>query len=124
MAPVTPIPLTDKTIVVTGATGQVGFPVAVQLAAAGNEVWAPARFSNPKAKAKLEEAGVRTVVSDLGTVAGMDDLPAAADFVANFAVAKTGDPDEDLRSNAESVGQLMDRFRDCTAFLHLSLIHI
>jgi len=112
-------PITKATIVVTGATGQVGLPVARRLAGS-NEVWAPARFSNPKARAALEKAGVRCVVADLGSGEGFDDLPVAADYVLNFAVAKTKDSDADITTNAESVGLLMTRYHAATAFLHCS----
>jgi UDP-glucuronate 4-epimerase len=114
--------LQNATIVITGATGQVGLPVARALAAKelGNEVWAPARFSNPQARADLEAAGVRCVVSDLGSGEGYDDLPEKADYVLNFAVAKTKDSDADITANAESVGLLMTRYQDAKAFLHCS----
>jgi nucleoside-diphosphate-sugar epimerase len=111
--------LQNSTIVVTGATGQVGLPVARALAK-DNEVWAPARFSNPALRAELEAAGVKCVVADLGTGAGYDGLPAAADYVLNFAVAKTDNSDADLTANAESVGLLMTRYKDAKAFLHCS----
>lgn len=115
-----PTPLEDRTVVVTGATGQVGLPVAVQLAATGADVWAPARFSDPGAREALEAAGVHCVVADLASGDGFDDLPAEADSVVNFAVAKTGDPDRDLAVNAESVALLMQRYADARAFLHCS----
>ncbi len=111
--------LENATIIVTGATGQVGLPVARQLART-NTVWAPARFSDPKARAALEEAGVHCVVADLGSGEGYDELPAEADYVLNFAVAKTKDSDADITANAESVGLLMTRYASAKAFLHCS----
>jgi UDP-glucuronate 4-epimerase len=111
--------LENATIVVTGATGQVGLPVAKALAAS-NEVYAPARFSNPKARTELEAAGVHCVVADLGSGEGYDDLPEKADYVLNFAVAKTKDSDADITANAESVGLLMTRYASAKAFLHCS----
>jgi UDP-glucuronate 4-epimerase len=117
---VTPLALEGATVVVTGATGQVGLPVAIQLAQQGSDVWAPARFSDPKAKAVLEDAGVHCVTADLSTGEGLDGLPDQATAVANFAVAKTGKPDLDLAINAESVGILQQRFQDAQAFLHCS----
>lgn len=111
--------LENATIIVTGATGQVGLPVARQLART-NTVWAPARFSDPKARAALEEAGVHCVVADLGSGEGYDELPAEADYVLNFAVAKTKDSDADITANAESVGLLMTRYKSAKAFLHCS----
>jgi UDP-glucuronate 4-epimerase len=111
--------LENATIIVTGATGQVGLPVAKALAVS-NEVWAPARFSNPKARTELEAAGVKCVVADLGTGEGYDGLPESADYVLNFAVAKTKDSDADITANAESVGLLMTRYASAKAFLHCS----
>jgi len=53
-----------------------------------NEVYAGARFTDPAARRRLEAAGVRCVPIDLlaGDVAR---LPADADVVLNFAVAKS-----------------------------------
>ncbi len=111
--------LENATIIVTGATGQVGLPVARALARS-NEVWAPARFTSAASRTALEEAGVNCVVADLGSGVGFDDLPASADYVLNFAVAKTKDSDADITANAESVGLLMTRYQAAKAFLHCS----
>ncbi|MCU1485605.1 MAG: hypothetical protein JWN67_2351 [Actinomycetia bacterium] len=110
--------LQGEKIVVTGATGQVGFPVAVALAKE-NEVVAPARFSDPKAKERLEAAGVRCVTADLGA-GQLDDVPTDPTYVLNFAVSKTNDWDADLRNNAEGVGLLMAHTKAARAFLHCS----
>jgi nucleoside-diphosphate-sugar epimerase len=110
--------LQGEKIVVTGATGQVGFPVAVALAKE-NEVVAPARFSDPKAKDRLEAAGVRCVTADLGA-GQLDDVPTDPTYVLNFAVSKTNDWDQDLRNNAEGVGLLMAHTKAAKAFLHCS----
>lgn len=113
-----PQALTGKRILITGPTSQVGEPVAKAMAAA-NEVIGVARFSNPKARKRLEAAGVQCISADLATGA-FDDLPADVDYVCNFAVARSNDWDADLSANGESVGLLMDRYRDATAFLHCS----
>jgi UDP-glucuronate 4-epimerase len=110
--------LQGEKIVVTGATGQVGFPVAVALAKE-NEVVAPARFSDPSAKERLEAAGVRCVTADLGA-GQLDDIPTDPTYVLNFAVSKTNDWDADLRNNAEGVGLLMAHTKAAKAFLHCS----
>ena len=110
--------LRGETIVVTGATGQVGMPVALALAA-GNEVVAPARFRSRRARARLEAAGVRCVTADLGA-GDLGDVPTDPTFVLNFAVAKTNDWDTDLAANAEGVGLLMAHCRGARAFLHCS----
>ena len=110
--------LQGEKIVVTGATGQVGFPVAVALAKE-NEVVAPARFSDPSAKERLEAAGVTCVTADLGA-GQLDEVPTDPTYVLNFAVSKTNDWDQDLRNNAEGVGLLMAHTKAAKAFLHCS----
>jgi nucleoside-diphosphate-sugar epimerase len=110
--------LQGEKIVVTGATGQVGFPVAVALAK-DNEVVAPARFSDPKAKARLEAAGVRCVTADLGA-GQLDEVPTDPTYVLHFAVSKTNDWDADIAANAEGVGLLMAHTKAAKAFLHCS----
>ena len=110
--------LQGEKIVVTGATGQVGFPVTVALAS-GNEVMAPARFSDPKAKERLEAAGVRCMTADLAA-GDFDEVPTDVDYVLNFAVVKTNRWDVDLAANAEGAGLLMARTKGAKAFLHCS----
>jgi UDP-glucuronate 4-epimerase len=113
-----PEPLRDKSIVVTGVTGQVAEPVAVALAQ-DNQVVGAARFRDESARRRLEEAGVRCVPIDLltGDVGG---LPADADYVINFAVSKTNDWDRDLRANSGGLAWLMEHHQGATAFVHCS----
>ncbi|MCF2528026.1 NAD-dependent epimerase/dehydratase family protein [Yinghuangia soli] len=110
--------LEGSKIVVTGVTGQVAEPVA-KLLARDNEVYGAARFNDEESRERLEAAGVKCVKIDLaaGDVAG---LPADADYVVNFAVAKSGDWDADLDGNAGGVLWLMDHHRSARAFLHCS----
>ncbi|MGC0419715.1 NAD-dependent epimerase/dehydratase family protein [Embleya sp. AB8] len=111
-------PLTDAKIVVTGATGQVAEPVA-KILARHNDVYAAARFQDDEARERLEAAGVTCVKIDLaaGDVAA---LPADADYVLNFAVAKNGDWPLDLDANAGGVLSLMEHHQSARAFLHCS----
>jgi nucleoside-diphosphate-sugar epimerase len=106
------------TVVVTGVTGQVAAPVA-QVLARDNEVVGAARFRDEAARQRLEAAGVRCVPIDLvaGDVAG---LPADADFVLNFAVAKSNDWDADLAANVGGLASLMEHHRKARGFLHCS----
>jgi UDP-glucuronate 4-epimerase len=110
--------LQGERIVVTGATGQVGFPVAVALAK-DNEVVAPARFGDPAARKRLEKAGVRCVTADLGA-GQLDEVPTDPSYVLHFAVAKTNDWTADIAANAEGVGLLMAHTKAAKAFLHCS----
>jgi UDP-glucuronate 4-epimerase len=105
-------------LLVTGATGQVGLPVAKALARE-HEVFAAARFRDPDAKAALEAAGAACVTIDL--VRGdFDDVPIDLDAVIHFGVTKTNRWDKDLAGNAEAAGLLMARCRGVQAFLHCS----
>ena len=126
-----PSSLTDKRIVLTGAGGQVGLPVARALAP-HNEVHAVARFSNPKDRERLEALGIRCVQADLAH-GDLGPLPRDPDCVLNFAVSKTGtnavvDPsggdggdwDYDLAANAEGIGRLMAHCHEAGAVLHCS----
>jgi UDP-glucuronate 4-epimerase len=113
-----PVTLRDKSIVVTGVTGQVAEPVAVALAR-HNRVTGAARFRDEAARLRLAAAGVRCVPIDL--LAGdVGALPEDADYVINFAVAKTNDWERDLRANSAGVAWLMEHHRDAAAFVHCS----
>jgi nucleoside-diphosphate-sugar epimerase len=111
-------PLRDKTIVVTGVTGQVAQPVAISLAKE-NRVVGAARFKDAAARQHLEEAGVRCVPIDLlsGDVAG---LPTDADYVVNFAVSKTNDWERDLQANSGGLAALMEHHQGAAGFVHCS----
>ena len=103
---------------VVGATGQVGLPVALALAAENN-VLAGARFKDAAAREALEKAGATCIPVDMvkGDFSGLPDDP---DYVLNFAVVKTNKWDRDIAGNAEGVGLLMAQCRHATAFLHCS----
>lgn len=105
-------------ILITGATGQVATPIALAFAA-DNEVWGAARFTDPAARERLEQAGVRCAAVNMAA-GDFTGLPADFDYVLNFAVAKSGRWDKDLAVNAESAGLLMSHCRGVRAFLHCS----
>ena len=50
----------------------------------------------------------------------MPALPADADYVVNFAVAKTNDWERDLRANSGGLAWLMEHHQGAQAFLHCS----
>src|SRR6202047_1496008 len=105
-------------ILITGPTGQVATPMARALAA-DNEVWGIARFTDVAVRESLEKAGIRCETVNLAT-GDFTGLPSDFDYVLNLAVAKSGDWDDDLGTNAGSVGLLMAHCRNAKAFLHCS----
>jgi len=113
-----PDALQGSTIVVTGVTGQVARPLAIALAR-DNHVIGAARFSDAAARTELEAAGIECVPVDLvsGDVGG---LPDDADYVLNFAVAKTNNWERDLAANSGGLAHLMEHHRGARAFLHCS----
>jgi nucleoside-diphosphate-sugar epimerase len=110
--------LTGQKILVLGATGMVAGPVVRHLAQ-DNEVWGAARFTNQKARAALEESGVRTVILDLADP-DLTPLPAGIDYVINLAVTHPRTFSAALATNAESLGLVMRHYQDAAAFLHCS----
>jgi UDP-glucuronate 4-epimerase len=58
-------PLSGARILVTGPTGQVALPITLALAA-HNDVIGIARFRDGVTRARLEEAGVTCIESNLG----------------------------------------------------------
>lgn len=112
--------LQGEKILITGAAGQVGTPVAAELAKT-NEVWGLGRFNNPADRDRLERFGVRCVAADLA-VASFDNVPDDVSYVLNFAVSKSPDAnfEYDIAANAEGTGLLMAHCRSAKAFLHCS----
>jgi nucleoside-diphosphate-sugar epimerase len=110
--------LTGKRIVVTGPTGQVALPVTLALARS-NEVFGLARFRDAAARARLEDAGVTCIETNLAA-GDFRGVPADVDHVLNLAVVKSNRWEVDLAANAEAVGLLMAHCRDATAVLHCS----
>ena len=56
--------MNHQKILITGVTGQVGFPFALHHAE-NNEVWAIARFGDDDKRAAIEAAGVNCSLVDL-----------------------------------------------------------
>lgn len=107
--------LAGKRVLITGASGLVALPVAVELAKT-NEVHAVARFSNPEQKRRIEASGAHAISFDLAAH-DLSPLPKAVDVVINYAVLPPGHKDA-WEVNAAAVGRLARRYRDCEAFLH------
>jgi nucleoside-diphosphate-sugar epimerase len=107
--------LSGRRVLITGASGLVALPVAVELAKS-NEVYAVARFSDPKQKRLLEEAGARAIAYDMADP-DMSSLPKSVDVVINYGVLPPGHKDI-YEVNTGATGRLAARYRDCEAFVH------
>jgi len=106
-----------SSVLVTGATGQVAFPVALALAAE-HRVTAIARFRDAAKRRALEAAGVTCIEVDLARP-DLASVPREVDHLANFAVVKSGRWDLDLNTNAEALGVLVEHVRP-GSLLHCS----
>lgn len=110
--------LTDRTILVTGVTGQVARPLAMALAQ-DNLVFGAARFRDDAAREELTGAGVRCVPVNL--VAGdLSGLPERVDHVLHLGVVKSNRWDVDLDGNVGGTLLLMERYASARSFLHCS----
>ena len=111
--------ISGKTILVTGATGQLAGAVARGLTG-DNEVIAMARFSARGSRESLEQAGVRCVHGDFVT-RDFDQTPEQVDYVFHAAAnTKPATIEEGMRDNAEGTAFLMHRYREASGFLHVS----
>jgi UDP-glucuronate 4-epimerase len=110
--------LENKTILITGPTSQVAFPVARELAES-NTVYGLARLTKEADRERLENAGIVPFQADL-SVDDFSNLPDGIDYVLNFAVIKSSDFEADLAANAEGVGRLMAACAGAAGFLHCS----
>jgi UDP-glucuronate 4-epimerase len=112
-------------IVVTGAAGRVGFPIARGLAAPEleNTVFGVARFSAPGAEDRLRSVGIEPVGRDFGDGSDFADLP-DADYVFHAAAALGPAAASDWRHafevNAQASGRLVERYAACEGFVYCS----
>lgn len=107
--------LSGRRVLITGASGLVAFPIAVELAKQ-NETYAVARFSDAAQQRLLEAQGVRTIAFDMANP-DLSALPKSVDVVINYGVLPPTHPDA-YEVNAGAAGRLASRYRDCEAFIH------
>ena len=100
--------MTGQRILVTGVTGLIGFPLAVELAKS-NTVYGASRFRK-KNKAGIEQHGIIPVEVDF-TSADLGALPDGVDYVFNQAMAYTDDFAHSMAINAFAAGRLMERYK-------------
>ena len=108
--------LSGKRVMVTGASGLVALPVAVELAK-NNEVFAVARWSDPAQKKLVEAAGAQAVTFDLAQE-DLSALPKQVDVVINYAVLPPNFGNMAYEVNTGATGRLARRYRDAEAFVH------
>ncbi len=107
--------LSGKRVLVTGASGLVALPVAVELAK-NNEVFAVARYSDPAQRRLIEQAGAQAVAFDLANP-DLSALPASVDVVINYAVLPPNFGNMAYEVNTAATGRLARRYRDAEAFV-------
>ncbi|WP_068272983.1 NAD-dependent epimerase/dehydratase family protein [Aldersonia kunmingensis] len=111
--------LDGQKILITGATGKIGFPIARALAA-GNEVWGAARLRGPGDRDKLTAVGVRPVVLDMAEP-DFADLSSDFDYVFHAAVDPgVGDWGRCVETNAQHSGDLVAHCRPAKGFVFCS----
>jgi nucleoside-diphosphate-sugar epimerase len=111
--------LSGEKILVTGAAGIVGFPLAAYLAR-DNDVWGLARFTDKNAPAPLKTAGVVCYPCDIAT-GQFSGLPEDFTYVLHLAALSFGDDsDRAVTVNAEGTGLLLQHCRRAKAALVMS----
>lgn len=111
--------LDGEKILITGATGKIGFPIARALAGY-NEVWGAARLKASAARDRLAAAGITPVALDMaaGDLSGLPD-----DFTYVFHAAVDPGIDDWTRcvnTNAEKSGDLLYHCRTAKGFVFCS----
>jgi UDP-glucuronate 4-epimerase len=112
------------TVLVTGATGRVAFPIARALAARGDRVYGMARCRGDGDEARLSAAGIEPIVADVAAF-DLDALPRGITHVFHAAAALGGEArDTDwprvLEVNALTSGRLLVACRDARGFVFCS----
>lgn len=114
----------NEKILITGPTGQIAFPLAMELAR-NNEVWGIARFKDEAKRQRLESSGIVTRALDL-TNPDFRELPDDFTYVIHLAafIALRPNFDRALSVNAEGTGLLMSHCRKARAFFSMSTCSI
>jgi nucleoside-diphosphate-sugar epimerase len=112
--------LHGEKVLITGATGKIGFPIARALAAAGNEVWGAARLRNPSHETQLADAGVQPLALDIAA-GDFSSVPDDFTYVFHAAVDPgAGDWPACVRTNAHNSGELLFHCRAAKGFVYCS----
>jgi len=119
------LPLRGRRVLVTGASGLIGFPLCRELAK-DNEVFAAARLRDPAEVDDLVAIGAVPVPfdllsHDLGSLP--DDIDVVVHLAARTPVREKRTPDDQrlsIDANALGTGRLMSRYRSASAFVFAS----
>jgi len=112
--------LKNEKILITGATGAIALPMARYLAP-HNEVWGMARFQDETLRARLDDAGVKTVPIDLSTP-DLSTLPDDFSYVLHYAYTRrpSGEFHQAIQINAIGTGLVLQKCRKAKAALVVS----
>ena len=112
--------LSGEKVLVTGAAGQIAFPL-VEYLARNNDVWGIARFGEPGSREKVEAVGATTRVCDLET-GRFDGIPSDFSYVVHLAafMGPGLDFDHAISVNAEGTGLLLQHCQTAKAALLMS----
>jgi nucleoside-diphosphate-sugar epimerase len=109
-------------VLVTGATGRIGFPIARALAAE-HTVFGLARCSRPEDEARLRAAGIEPLRADMATLQPAD-LPEGLTHVfhaaARLGPAAAADWRATFETNAQASGRLVAACRGVRGFVYCS----
>ena len=111
-----------RRVLVTGATGRIGFPIARELAKS-HTVFGLARCSKDGDEARLSEAGIEPIVGDVAEI-DFATLPRDLDYVFH-AAARIGkearsDWQRTFETNAATTGRLLSACRGVSGFVFCS----
>ncbi|MBW0016201.1 MAG: NAD(P)-dependent oxidoreductase [Mycobacterium sp.] len=111
--------LGSEKILITGATGKIGFPIARALAQR-NEVWGAARLRNPTDRETLINAGITPLALDI-SVGDFSALPDDFTYVFHAAVDPGGNAwTSCVETNAQRSGDLLYWCRAAKGFVFCS----
>ena len=111
--------LNKQKILISGATGKIGFPIALALAAS-NDVWGLARLQKQGDEEKLSRAGIRPVALDF-SIGDFTLLPTDFNYVFHAAVDPgLGDWNACVKTNAHNSAELLYHCRSAMGFVYCS----